>query len=440
MKQTESVDRTNNIKFHIGITFIYKFFAILLSFLLIPLTIGLLSVEKYGVWMTIVSVFSWISFFDIGISNGLRNKLTEALAINDIKLAKTYVSSAFIVICFISFLLFLGFLFFLKKIQWNIVFNIKDISNSEFSYLLLYVGFFFLLNFILSLSKQLFYAYQEASLATLGQLFLNVFALIGVYLLVFFKKKSLLYLSISYGLSTVLSNLILIIYFFYRHRNIIPSLLFFNLGKIKEISTLGIKFFIIQIAAIIIFTTDNIIITQILGPKEVTTYNIAFKLFSFVSIIHGIIIAPLWSGYTDAYAKGDILWIKKILRKMNLLMIPIILITLILTIFAKDIINIWIGPSIRVSQLLLLCMGVYMTISAWSNTYAYCINGIGKVNIQMATATIAGLINIPLSIYFAKECSLGVTGVVIGTICSLMIFAVIGPIQIHYFFKKSNYD
>lgn len=435
----DSAYRTQIIKFHIGMTFLYKSGAVLLSYILVPLTIGLLSVEKYGVWMTIVSVFSWISFFDIGLGNGLRNKLTEALAKNDIKLAKTYVSSAFIVIGGISLLLFVVLLFCVKKIHWNIIFNTNNISNEEFISLIFFVGFFFLLNFVLSLSKQLFYAYQESSLATLGQFLLNLFALVGIYALIFFGKNSLVYFSVCYGISIVLSNLLLIIYFFYRHPKIIPSFSYFSASKVKDISSLGAKFFIIQIAAMVIFTTDNLIITQILGPQEVTPYNIVFKLFSVLSMIQGIILAPLWSGYTDAYAKGDMLWIKKVLKKMNLLMLPFVIAVICLIFFSKKIISIWVGSSVEVPYSLIICMGVYVIISIWSNIYAYCVNGMGKIDIQMITAIIAGIINIPLSIYFAKECFLGVSGVALGTICSLAIFAVVGPIQTYYMLGKKKY-
>jgi Na+-driven multidrug efflux pump len=156
-------------------------------------------------------------------------------------------------------------------------------------------------------------------------------------------------------------------------------------------------------------------------------------------MIQGIILAPLWSGYTDAYAKGDMLWIKKVLKKMNLLMLPFVIAVICLIFFSKKIISIWVGSSVEVPYSLIICMGVYVIISIWSNIYAYCVNGMGKIDIQMITAIIAGIINIPLSIYFAKECFLGVSGVALGTICSLAIFAVVGPIQTYYMLGKKKY-
>jgi len=430
--QIDSTVRTKVVKLHISLSFAYKVLAVGLSYLLVPLTINYLNIEQYGIWITILSIMSWVVFFDIGLGHGLRNKLTEALAANDIKLAKIYVSTAYVAIGFIALTFFVILILILPFIPWNKVFNTTSVSNAELLKLVFIVGSFFLLNFILSLCIPMFYAYQKASLATMRQVLLNLFALIAIYILIRYTSGSLIYLSAFYGLSMVLSNILLIYYFFKKHSAVIPSLNYIDLSKIKEIASLGVKFFIIQMAVLIIFATDNIIITQVLGPEHVTPYNVVFKLFSIITIAHGIIVSPLWSAYTDAYAKGDMKWIKNTLKKLNILMVPIIIAVLIFIIFARDIINIWVGSEINFPYLLVVLMGIYTVISVWNNIYAYFVNGIGKLKPQLYSAIIASLINIPLSIYFAKSLSLGISGVILGTIVSLSLFAIVGPIQSYY--------
>jgi len=435
-----STTRTKVIKLHISLTFVYKVLAIGLSYLLVPLTINYLNVEQYGIWMTLLSIMSWFAFFDIGLGNGLRNKLAEALAVNNIKLAKTYVSTAYIAIGFIALVFFLILILILPFIPWNKVFNTTSVSNSELSKTVFIVGLFFLLNFILSLCNSIFYAYQKASLATMRAVLVNLFALIAIYILIKYTSGTLFYLSICHGLSMVLSNILLMLYFFKKYHAVIPSIRWIELGKIREIASLGVKFFIIQMAVLVIFATDNMIITQVLGPAEVTSYNVVFKLFSIITIGHSIILTPLWSAYTDAYAKGDIKWIRDILKKLNLLMIPIIIGVLILIAFARDIINIWVGSEIKFPYLLVVFMGIYTVISVWNNIYAYFVNGIGKIKPQMYSSIIAGLINIPLSVYFASYLDMGISGVILGTIVSLSLFAVIGPIQSYYILNKGSSD
>ncbi len=434
----DSETRTRAAKLHISLTFIYRALALALGFLLVPLTINYLDIEQYGIWMTLLSVMSWVAFFDIGLGNGMRNKLAEALAVNDIDLARIYVSTTYAVISLIALMIFVVFVVIVPLIPWNKVFNTATISNTELSIVVFTVGSLLLFGFVLSLCNQLFYAYQRASLPALQQLLLNLFALVVVYLIVQYTTGELLYLAIGYGLSVVLSKLLLTYYFLRKHGEAIPSLGYVDLRRMKEIASLGIKFFVIQIAVLIIFATDNIIITQVLGPEYVTPYVVIFKLFSVIMMGHTVLLTPLWSAYTEAYTKGDIRWIKSTLKKLNLLMIPIILSVSVLVLFARDIVDIWIGPEIEFPFLLVVLMGVYVIIAVWNNIYAYFVNGIGRIKPQMYSAILGGLINIPLSVYFAKYLDMGISGVILGTIISLSLFAVIGPIQTYFILKMSK--
>lgn len=61
----------------------------------VPLTIGYLGAERYGLWMTISSVIAMIGFLDFGLGNGLLNAVSEANGRDDREAAHRYVSSAF---------------------------------------------------------------------------------------------------------------------------------------------------------------------------------------------------------------------------------------------------------------------------------------------------------------------------------------------------------
>lgn len=429
-------NRNKNLIIHIVLSFFYKILAIGLNYMLIPLTFNYLDNERYGIWVTILSILSWMGFFDIGLGNGLRNKLSEALALNDIKTARIYISTTYAVVFFIAIILFAVFICILPFISFNKVFNTELIPNSEFLKVLIVVGGLFLLNFVFSLCNQVFYASQKASLPAINQLLSNLLAYITIKLLICFSSGSLLYVGICYGSSILLSNLILMCIFFKTYKFLRPSIKFLNFCVIKDVSFPGIGFFIIQMACLIIFTTDNIIITQLFGPEQVALYNIVFKLFSGITILHGLIIAPLWSGYTDAFVKRDFNWIKKTIKIMNLLMFPIILGTMIIIISVNEIIIIWFKSAINVPSSLAVMMGIYIIISTWNNIYAYFLNGIGLIKPQVYTAFVGGLINIPLSIYLALI--IGVKGVILGTIVSLSFFAIIGPYQTYLLLKEKN--
>ena len=96
---------------------------ILVSLLLVPFTLDYLNPYEYGIWITLNSILTWINYFDIGLGNGLRNKLGEAIAGRDMKLGRVYVSTTFALLTVIVGILCIGILIANNFIDWNSVLN-----------------------------------------------------------------------------------------------------------------------------------------------------------------------------------------------------------------------------------------------------------------------------------------------------------------------------
>ena len=118
--------RTQKVNRNISYSLIIKGFGILISLLLVPLTLGYLNPYEYGIWITLNSILTWINYFDIGLGNGLRNKLTEALAIKDYNMAQMYVSTALVLLFFIALILYALFLILSSFISWYDILNVES--------------------------------------------------------------------------------------------------------------------------------------------------------------------------------------------------------------------------------------------------------------------------------------------------------------------------
>ncbi|MBK3333199.1 polysaccharide biosynthesis protein [Persephonella atlantica] len=430
--------RTLNYIKQVQNSFVLKILAIGCNFMSIPIMIKYLGTELYGVWSTLLSITSWIVLMDFGIGNGLKNKIVESLALNSKTLARKYISTSYVIIGIISIVLISFIILINQFIPWQKVFNTSLLSNDEIVKTVNITFVFILLNFWLSLINQVFNGLQKTSLVNLNQFLSNFIALISVYVLYKTTSPSLYKLAFLYGLSLILSNFILSVWFYRKNSFLIPRLFDFSIRKAKEIISLGTKFFIIQIAVIIIFTTDKILITQLFEPGKVTEYEVVFKLFSVVILIHSLISAPLWPAYADAYHKKDFKWISINIKRQLTLFFYLILLTLILLIAAKFIINLWIGKDFNVETGLLIVMSIFTLISIWNNIFTFFINSTNQLNIQIITSLIAIVINIPLSIFIVKFYNTGSYGIVIGTIISLMFFSVLGPIQTYKIIRGNS--
>ena len=301
-----------------------KIVGLLTSLVIVPITINYLNNEVYGIWMTITSILYWITTFDIGLGNGMRNYLAEALATNDTKLGKKYISTTMLLLSLIALSMAIVLLYPLITINFNSFFNTNAIAGNELRMAVVIAVGFTLMNFVLKNIGMIFVAMQKYAINDLLSISGNVIALILIYILTKVTTGNLVLVVLAYTMTSCVAFLLAAIPLFWKHPELKPSLRFFDKSLGKKIVGKGFGFFVIQISScLVIFGAANFFITQSCGPAAVTTYNIAYKFFNLLVIAYTIILAPMWNAYTDAYVKGDMQWIKAISVSRTLARTPI---------------------------------------------------------------------------------------------------------------------
>lgn len=410
--------------------FVYRILNMGVSFSFVPLLIGYLDSKIYGVWLTILSITSWIGLFDIGIGNGLRNRLAENLSTGDIDTAKKHISTAFALLGTISAAAFILISLAAPFFAWHKVFNIDQETEKHLAIVVVVMVFSFIVNFLFTITNSIAYARQEASFAALKQLMFNVVLLTGSGLLVIGPRPgSLLKLSLVYAAAMVMVTAASTYMLFRRHYDLIPALSDISIRGSKDMMTLGGRFFLIQITSLIIFGTNNIIIAQVVGPREVTTYNITYNVLAVVLFLHSIIITPLWSGFTEAYVNGNFSWIKNKLKQLNRVTLILLLVILCIVAMFKIILKLWLNDISFYNFPLIAGLAFYVWTMIISGNYAYLLNGTGKISVTLIVCVFVALVNIPLAIFLSKYFNLGAFGVVLANIICLLPSVILGKIQ-----------
>ncbi len=438
MNSLVSENRTKNYIRQLKGSFIFKVLALFISFLSVPYMIKYLGIEQYGIWSTLLSIISWIVLFDVGIGNGLKNKISENLAKENNLEVQKYISNAYFIIGIISLFLILLATIVIEYIPWDKVFNTNAISNSELKKLVSITVIFLFLNFWISLINQVLHGFQKSSFVVFSQFFSNLLSFISIILLYNFSDSSLVLISLFYGLSLVFTNFTMTLWFFSKNSEYKPLLKFVSFSKVKLISSLGMKFFVLQVAAIVIFTTDKILITQLFGPEYVTSYDVVFKIFSIVTIFYGIITAPLWGSFSDAYSRQDKTWLINMLKKQIKFYLLIILTILLLGAISKYIIKIWIDIPLDIENNLVIALIIFTIISTWNMLFATFVNATNHFKVQIVTSLVAMILNIPLSIIFVKVFDLGLYSIILASAISLAIFAIFGSIETYKILRRLN--
>src|ERR1035438_3879219 len=161
---TKGHERSNLAKKQILYSFFLKAISVVIGLLFVPLLLHYLDAERYGLWLTLTSIVGWFTFFDAGLGNGLRNRLTEALAQGEQQLAKEYVSTTYAIISIIFIVVLIVFYCVNPFLHWNEILNTSRVPAKELSLLALIVFTFFLLRFIFQLIGIILMADQRPAL------------------------------------------------------------------------------------------------------------------------------------------------------------------------------------------------------------------------------------------------------------------------------------
>lgn len=401
-----------------------KIVGLLTSLVIVPITINYLNNEVYGIWMTITSILYWITTFDIGLGNGMRNYLAEALATNDTKLGKKYISTTMLLLSLIALSMAIVLLYPLITINFNSFFNTNAIAGNELRMAVVIAVGFTLMNFVLKNIGTIFVAMQKYAINDLLSISGNVIALILIYILTKVTTGNLVLVVLAYTMTSCVAFLLAAIPLFWKHPELKPSLRFFEKSLGKKIVGKGFGFFVIQISScLVIFGAANFFITQSCGPAAVTTYNIAYKFFNLLVIAYTIILAPMWNAYTDAYVKGDMQWIKATFNKALKFWVLSICGGLGMLLICNLFYKLWIGNMVNVPLSVSASTLIYVCFFNLNNCATYLINGLNKIFVQIIISLAVTTLYIITVLAFGRK--LGVEGIVLSMAASYAVMSVV---------------
>lgn len=426
----------SKLKKNMAISVLYKPVGMMISLIYTPILLHYLGDEAYGVWGTILSVINWINYFDIGIGKGLRNTVAEGIEKKQYDDVSKITTTAYKILAIIAIIIFSIGTLAVFSFDFNKIFNTKIVVKPALWISLLFIS----INFVLSLCKEQLYALEEAGKVSLMSVLTQLLNLIGIAFLSLFSRSKIVYVALIVGITPLLIGGIASSLIWKRFSFLRPQIKGFDKRSLKGIGGLGVKFFIIQISALILYTTDNLIISNLFGASAVTPYVTAYTAFSAIIGLFSALLSPLWSRYTVAMVRGEWGWIESSIVKLNKLLFPMGIALLIGSFAYKPISEIWLQKRLVFDSGMILSMAIYTFLQIWSNIYATVMNGLGRVDFQLVLAVSAAILNIPLSIFLGNTCGLHTTGVLLATIICMLLTNIPITIYVHRFIRKKRID
>lgn len=425
-------ERTLRAKKNIVASFIIKGLSIAIGLMLVPMTINYLDATRYGIWITLSSIIGWFGFFDIGLGHGLRNRFAEAIATGRTDLAKIYVSTTYAILSMVIGGVLILFYAINPFLNWNIILNAGTDAafQKELGLLALIVFSFFCIRFVFKLITTILRADQRPAKASFFEFCGQFMALLLVFMLTKTTKGSLLYLGIAMSGAPVIVLVLSSLWFYTgKYKDYRPSLKFVDFSKASDLLSLGVKFFFIQIAAFLLYQTNNIIISHLFGPEQVTPYNIAFKYFNVLMMGFSIIIAPFWSAFTEAWAKKEFIWVKNVMHNLIYLWLLLLIAGVCMLFSSSWVYSVWVGDKVTVPFTVSTLVCTWILLNAWNGIFSHFLNGVGKIKIQLYVGLGSAVVNVPMAILLGKK--IGIEGIVLANVIVVAIGACV------YFYQYS---
>jgi O-antigen/teichoic acid export membrane protein len=427
MGQTAGHEQGRDVRILQGIFsgFAGKGVAALVSFISVPLTVRYLGAERYGAWVTISTFMAWVALADFGLSSSLTNVVSEGYAKDRQDLAQSYVAAAFWSLAGIAAVLALFFFLVWPVVPWDRVFNVQSRQAREEIAPAVAIAFLiFVLNFPVSIIAKIYGAYQEVAKGNGWSATGNVIGLAAL-VVVTQLHGGLVSLVIAVSGATLLVNVVSSVWLFgWSKPWLRPRPDRVTYSALRKLTSLGAMFFVIQIAALVLFQTDNLIIAHYLGAAAVTPYSVTWRLFTYTALFQLMASPSYWPAYAEAFARGDRAWVRQRFRlNLKITIGSSLALALPLVIFGQWIIQKWAGRAAVPPQALLFWMGIWSLIYSAMNSQSCVLASSGRVKIQMIYSIIASIVNLILSIVLVQR--LGLVGVIMGTVGAYVICVIV---------------
>lgn len=395
--------RSRLLAANVAASFFIKAWSALVQLALVPLTLSCLGVYENGVWLTISSVLLWIDNLDIGLGNGLRNKLAVCMAQDDTAKAREMVSSTFAMLIGIIVPV-TGILIAVELLgDTYSFFNVDSLRVSNLTTVIIASTILVGATFVFKFLGNFYMGLQLPAISNLIGSLGSTLILVGTFVVYLMGSHSMLLIAlVNTGAPLIVYLICYPVTFMGRYKALRPALKYVNFGAVRELFSLGIRFFLLQIPGVILFFTSNILIARLFTPDMVTPYQIAHRYFALTMTLFTIICVPYWTATTDAYERKDFTWIKHANKNLNMIMFFILSIIVVMTILSGFIYDVWIQGKAYIPFSITLISAIYQFIIIVSMRYSFVLNGIGALHLQLIFTISASIAYIPLAVYVGR--------------------------------------
>jgi O-antigen/teichoic acid export membrane protein len=364
----------------------------------VPLTVGYLGPERYGVWVTLSSLLTWLAVTDLGLGgNALVNALAEAYGCDDRAHGRELVATAFWTLAGIGAAVLLVAGAALPWVSWRAVFNVSAaVPEAELATALLLAVALFAVNFPASVTQAVFAGYQEGYLGATFNGLASLASLVALVLVARTEGGLPSLVLALYGARVAVAAGSALVLFGVLRPWLRPTPAAATRRAARRLVGLGAQYLLAQLAGIGLFQSQPLIVTRALGPEAVGVFAVAQRVLTLPLTLVQLLTLPLMPAYGEARARGDWPWIRTTLRRsVRHAVLAGVGLTLLLAAGARSLIEVWVGEALVPAWPLVASLAAYVAAAALVTPLSVLLYGLervrGQARIALANAAVTVL-------------------------------------------------
>lgn len=401
-----------------------KAVALLCTLAIAPITFRYLGAERFGLWMTITSLSLFVTFTDLGVGSGLTTTISEALGKRNSAELQRSVACAFWMLTAISCLLTSALFLIVPHVSWPALYGVGSAeavreAGPATAALLVCTA----LNMPLGTVMRVQMGYQQAFITDMWTAAGSVLGLVGVLMSVHMGAGlPWLVLSLA-GAGVIMTGINFIAEFGIRRPELRPTLRLFSVHNSVRLGRIGFLFLIQQVCGLVFYVSDNLVIARMLGPAEVGHFAMVQRLFS-AGLVAGLFLCPLWPAFGEAISRGDLVWIRKALRRVQISSLAIGgTFGLGLLLISGPVLRHWMGQQTRSLGTVCIAFAVWVVLWSYITGMNSALNHPGMMVRHLWLFGVSAFVALFLKIYFVRH--FGISGVVWATLIAYGVIYVI---------------
>lgn len=394
-------------------TYLQMIVQIIIPLLLLPYMVMKLESDLYGLWVLFSTIIGYFGLTGFGFGTTFLKEVSKQ---DDFKYVSRYLSSTLFLYITISSLAMFIFLYLL--IHLDTIFLIPNtlIFEAKWSFIIFFVVFF--INFISSLFGTLLFAKDMLHIQNYISIGNSIVTAIFMFVALYYG-----YMLITLALINLFMSIASAIYIYNMANKKIMftiSSKYFDLSLLKEMLKPSMHYFIITASAMIILSSDNIVISSLIGVGSVAVYAIGYKLVAISQSLLFKIVDIMIPDIARLDEKGKY---KEILKLHNKTLLFSLILGLLgygfLFIYGSTILEWWVGPKYVLDENILRIFIAFGMLHAGVHVSAIFIVAMGVHRETSYMTMLDAFFNVVFSIVLLQY--YGLFGVALGTLLAHLL-------------------